>query len=421
MADELERYLTGKLADELDRRGFIRLGATTAGMLALAACGGQTSTGGGGNAPSGPEFKIGVVLPYSKTYALLGESITNGMMLYFDKVGNQAGNRKISIRKEDEEAGDPQIPLTKTRKLVEQDQVDMVVGYVQSPAATIARDYLDQTKIPTIVANAGANVLSRAKKSPYIYRTSFSNWQPSHPMGKYIADNIGKKVTLVYSNYSAGTESVGSFKETFVPAGGQVLAEVAPPFPNASGDFSSFIAQIQRSNPDAIYVFMSGSDAANFLKQAAQVQLFKTIKVSGSGFFVEQDVLGAIGDAAPVGAITGLHWALTLDSKENKDFTADYKKKYAKQADVFAVQGYDTARVIVDALNAVKGDTGNKEGFLKAIGNVRFKSPRGDFKFDSASNNVVNTVYIRELVKDPQLGYTNKVKSSVAGVTDPGK
>jgi branched-chain amino acid transport system substrate-binding protein len=236
-------------------------------------------------------------------------------------------------------------------------------------------------------------------------------------MGKYLVDNGVKRLALVYSNYAAGAETAEAIKETYT---GQVVAEVKPPFPNTSGDFAPFITQINGARPDAIYVFMSGQDAINFLKQAKN-QLDKSIKVTGSGFFVEQDVLGAIGDAAPVGAATGLHWALTLDSKENQDFTASFKKEFSKTADVFAVQGYDTARVIVDALNAVKGKTDDKAAFMRAVAAVSFKSPRGDFKFDSNSNNVVNTVYVRQLVNDSKLGFTNKVISSVPNVVDPGK
>src|SRR5439155_208326 len=92
--------------------------------------------------------------------------------------------------------------------------------------------------------------------------------------------------------------------------------------------------------------------------QAKQVDLFANIKVTGAGFGVEQDVTQAIGDKSPVGAITGLHWAYTLDNKENKDFTTAYKSKYGRLADVFAMQGYDTARVIIelmDVLNLAHG------------------------------------------------------------------
>ncbi len=419
MAREFEQDSSWKLSDEMERREFLKLGATTAGMLALAACGAGTPSASP-TAVTGPDFKLGVVLPKSQVYASLGESIVNGLRLYFDKVGNQAGNRRIKMPTTPEDEGTTaEAALTGTRKVVEQDQVDMVVGFVLSNTAAAARNYLDQTKTPTLIANAGANALSRAAKSPYIFRTSFSNWQPNQPMGKYVADNITKKVTLLYANYAAGTEQTGAFKETFIPAGGTIIKEITPPLNNT--DYSSFITQVRDSRPEAIYVFLSGTDAINFLKQANQVNLFQSIKVTGSGYFVEQDVLQVIGDAAPIGAISGLHWALTLDNPENKAFTADYQKKYNRQADVFAMQGFDTARVIVDALNAVKGSTSNKEGFLKAISDVKFKSPRGDFSFDPNTNNVINPIYIRELVRDPQLGPTNKVRTSFPAVKDPGR
>ena len=418
MSDELERYLNWT---QIDRRDFLRLGLTTAGMAAVAACGGSTPTGPG--APTGPEFKLGVVLPYSGVYAELGNSITNGMRMYFDSVGNQAGNRKITMVTADEQVALADA-VAATKKVVEQDGVDMVAGYVSSPNAAGNRDYLHGLKMPTLIANAGVNSLSRAAKSPYIYRTSFSNWQPAHPMGTYVAEKLGKKrIQLVYARYGAGLESVASFKETFIASGGTIVGpDVATPFPN-NGDQTPFVQAIQTDKIDGIFSFMSGTDAVTFLKKAAELGTLKKLSlVSGAGFFVEQDVLAAITDAAPDGAITGLHWALTLTNKENQDFITKYSKKFAgRQADVFAVQGFDTARVIVDALNATKGNTSNKDAFMSAIAAVSFKSPRGDFKFDTDTHNVVQTIYIRKTVKDPKLGWTNQVIDQYPGVADPGK
>ena len=418
MSDELERYLNWT---QIDRRDFLKLGLTTAGMAAVAACGGSTPTGPG--APTGPEFKLGVVLPYSGVYAELGNSITNGMRMYFDSVGNQAGNRKITMVTADEQVALADA-VAATKKVVEQDGVDMVAGYVSSPNAAGNRDYLHGLKMPTLIANAGVNSLSRAAKSPYIYRTSFSNWQPAHPMGTYVAEKLGKKrIQLVYARYGAGLESVASFKETFIASGGTIVGpDVATPFPN-NGDQTPFVQAIQTDKIDGIFSFMSGTDAVTFLKKAAELGTLKKLSlVSGAGFFVEQDVLAAITDAAPDGAITGLHWALTLTNKENQDFITKYSKKFAgRQADVFAVQGFDTARVIVDALNATKGNTSNKDAFMSAIAAVSFKSPRGDFKFDTDTHNVVQTIYIRKTVKDPKLGWTNQVIDQYPGVADPGK
>src|SRR6059058_2339981 len=394
MGDEIERYLDDRLAAQLDRREFLQVGLTVAGAAVFAACGGTTS--GGPSGPTGPEFKVGVVLPYSGVYAELGTSITNGMRMYFDSVGNQAGNRKITMVTADEQVALADA-VAATKKAVEQDSVDMVAGYVSSP---------------------------NAARTPFIYRTSFSNWQPAHPVGTYVAEKLGKKkIQLVYAKYGAGLESVASFKETFTAAGGTIVGpDVATPFPN-NGDQTPFVQAIQTDKIDGIYSFMSGTDAVTFLKKAAELgTLGKLGLVSGAGFFVEQDVLAAIQDAAPNGAITGLHWALTLTNRENQDFIAKYSKKFnGRQADVFAVQGFDTARVIVDALNAVKGNTDNKDGFMQAIAGVSFKSPRGDFKFDANTNNVVQTIYIRKTVKDPKLGWTNQVIDQYPGVADPGK
>ncbi|GAC1656063.1 MAG: ABC transporter substrate-binding protein [Candidatus Dormibacteraceae bacterium] len=418
---DLERYLNGRLAGGVDRRDVLRFGLGAAGLAALAACGGSTTSGPSG--PTGPEFKVGAVLPASGVYAELGKSITNGMQLYFDQVGNQAGNRKITLVPADEQVALADA-VAATKKVVEQDSVDMVVGYVSSPNAAGNRDYLDGQKIPTLVANAGVNSLSRAAKSAFIYRTSFSNWQPSHPMGTYVAEKLGmKRIQLVYAKYGAGLESVASFKETFTASGGTIVGpDIATPFPN-NGDQTPFVQGIKTDQIDGIYCFMSGTDAISFLKKANELGTLKKLKlVSGSGFFVEQDVLAAITDAAPAGAITGLHWALTLQNKENQDFISRYSKKYGgRQADVFAVQGYDTARVVVEALTAVKGKTDNKDAFLKAIAAVAFKSPRGDFKFDPATNNVVQTIYVRKVVNDPKLGWTNQVIDQYPGVADPGK
>lgn len=403
----------------LDRREFLRLAGMASAGLALGACGAETSPSPGG--ATGPDFKVGLVTPLSKVYAPDGKDLLDGFKFGLEKLGNQGGNRRITVQTEDEE-DQATVAATKVRKLVDQDNVDMIVGLHASPSAATVRDFLDQNQIPTLISNAGSNALSRARKSRFIFRTSFSNWQPNWPMGKYVAENVSKKVLLIYAKYAAGTEQVGGFVETFVQNGGQITKRVEAPWPTTT-DYQPYLTQVQQAAPDTIYVFFSGVDAISFLQQASRVNFFKAnnIKVTGSGFFVEDNVLRVVGDAAPVGAITGLHWASTLDNKENKDFVDGYKRKYNQTPSVFSLQGFDTARVIVEALNQTRGDTKNKEGFLKAISEVSFKSPRGDFRFDPNTNNVINTIYVRELQKDPSGRYVHKVLKSFPGVADPGR
>src|SRR5258708_20737664 len=216
----------------------------------------------------------------------------------------------------------------------------MAAGKGPSPNAAGNRDYLDGQKIPTLIANAGINALARARKSPFIYRDSFTNWQPPHPVGTYVAEKLGKKkIQLVYANYGAGNESGASFKESFTARGGTIVGpDVKTPFPN-NGDQTPFVQAIQTDKIDGIFCFLSGTDAVTFLKKAAELGTLKKpgFLVTGGGFFVEQDVLKAIQDAAPEGAITGLHWALTLPPKENHDFITHYNQTYSNPPD-FALQ-----------------------------------------------------------------------------------
>ena len=107
------------------RRDFLKASGAAAAALAAAPLLGACA---GGGAASGP-LKIGVLLPYSDIYAVLGESITEAMRMYFDEVNNEAGGRKIEIITEDE-GTQPDAALQKARKLVEQDEVAFVAGVV---------------------------------------------------------------------------------------------------------------------------------------------------------------------------------------------------------------------------------------------------------------------------------------------------
>ncbi len=396
----------------ITRRQF--LGKTAAGGMALAA-----GTALGGWAPAvlaaGP-VKLGLLVSYSKVYGQLGEDITNGMTLYLDSINWTGGGRKITWIREDEEI-DPQVGVRKARKLIEADQVDVMTGIISTATAYAIRDMVHNSKTILVVSNAGGNLLTRARKSPYIFRASFTSWQVSYPFGKWFVSNVAREAALTAANYGFGTESLAAFKESFIPAGGKVVGEVLPPLNNT--DYAPYIAQIQKLNPEAIYNFYSGSDAVRFIQQAAQYGLMKSTRVTGAGFMVEQDVLPAEGESA-LGIYSPLHWALTLQNKENLAFTRAYKERFKRDASVFALQGFDAARVIVEALHRTNGDTSNKDRLIEALAAVKFASPRGPFEFDPNTHNVIQSIYVRQ-VRRVGKDIANVVFEDLGRIADPGK
>lgn len=404
------------LTSRMTRRDFLKTVGVLAGTAAagpvLSACAPPAAP----PAVSKP-LKIGVLLPYSDIYAVLGESITEAMKMYFEEVNNEAGGRTIEVITEDTEIK-PDIGLQKARKLVEQDNVDLVAGLVSSGVANAVRDYFHDNKKILIIANAGSTVITRAKRSPYIFRTSFTNWQPNWPLGGWAYENVAKKVFVSAPDYAAGHDMVSAFLNNFQAHGGELIGEAQfTPFPSM-GDPAPFITEIQNADPPMVYCFYSGGAAVTFVKAYGEFGLTGKIPLVAAGFTVEEDVLPAEGEAA-LGTHSGLHWALRLDNPENKAFTKAYEERTGKDANVFAMQGYDTGRVIVEALNAVQGDVSNTDKVIEALAAVKFKSPRGEFKFDPETHNVINPIYVRD-VQEVEGELHNVVVENLGEFADPG-
>ncbi|PZA07676.1 MULTISPECIES: ABC transporter substrate-binding protein [unclassified Meiothermus] len=361
-------------------------------------------------------LRIGVVLSYSGPYARLGQEITRGMELYLDKVGYQAGGRRIQLLKEDEEA-DPAVAVRKVRKLVEQDRVNLLAGIVLSSSAYAVRDYVHERQVPLIVANAAANGITRERRSPYIFRTSISAWQQHYPMGPWVARNVGKKAFLLALDYAFGKEATAAFKEGFQQAGGEVVAELYTPL--GSTDYSAVISRIASARPEVVHAVLSGSDAVIFLRQFAQFGLNRTVQLAVSGEVTDENVLEAIGEAA-LGAKSADHWVYTLNNSTNRDFIKAYRQKYNATPNHFAVRGYDAMQFIVDAINAAEGDVDNRRRFLRAFENAKIISPRGFVQMDPETNNATQHVYAREVARVEGV-LANRQLADLGIVRDPGK
>jgi branched-chain amino acid transport system substrate-binding protein len=147
------------------------------------------------------------------------------------------------------------------------------------------------------------------------------------------------------------------------------------------------------SKPPAIFCFFAGGDAVNFVKQWQQFGLSKTTKLTGQGFLAEEAVLPAQGEAA-VGAITVLNWAATLDIPANKVFKDQFKAKYNSEPAIYAMNGYDAAHIIIQAVTAAKST--ETTALISAIENMTLDSPRGLVKFDQKTHEAIQRYYVRD-------------------------
>jgi branched-chain amino acid transport system substrate-binding protein len=342
-------------------------------------------------AASAAKLRIGLLLPYSGTYAALGHNITDAMKLAASEHGGKLGGRDVEWVAVDDES-DPAKAPANVNKLIAGEKVDILTGPVHSGVAMAMMQIVRQEEVLTIVTNAGAQAVTGTLCAPHVFRTSFSNWQTSYPCADVLLKANQKKAVLMFWNYSFGQESMAAFKEGYAKGGGTIVKEIAVPFP--STEFQANLSEIASLKPDAVFVFFAGAGAAKFVKDYADAGLRDKVPLYGSGFLTE-GVLAAQGPAAE-GIKTTLHYADGLDNPANKKFRAAFKKATGREADVYAVAGYDTVNVLAQALGKVKGDTGARKELIAALEATRIDSPRGPFRFSKA-HNPIQDVYLRQV------------------------
>jgi branched-chain amino acid transport system substrate-binding protein len=375
-------------------------GVLTAALFAVA-----------GAAHAQGKLKVGMMLPFSGTFAALGTAIDNGFKLYVQEQGGKLGGREIEYFVVDDES-DPAKATDNVNKLLNRDKVDVIVGTVHSGVAIGMAKAVRGSNAFLIVPNAGADAITGPLCAPNIFRSSFSNSQPGYAMGLVAAERKHKTAVTITWKYAAGDESVAGFKEAFEKGGGKVIKELTLPFPNV--EFQALLTEIAALKPDLVYAFFAGGGAVKFVKDYAAAGLKKTIPLYGPGFLTD-GTLEAQGEAAQ-GLLTTLHYGDGLDNPRDKAFRLAYAKAYKLQPDVYAMQGYDAAQILAAGLNAVKGDLSKRAEFIAAIEKARIDSPRGVFTLSKA-HNPVQDFYLRRVE-----GTENKVIGVAAkALADPGR
>lgn len=338
------------------------------------------------------KVKVGFMLPYSGTYAALGNAITNAFKMAVEENGGKLGGKDVAYYAVDD-ASDPSKAIDNANKLVKRDDVDVIIGTVHSGVAFALAKVARESGKLLIVPNAGTDEVTGVMCAPNIFRVSFSNWQPSYAMGGVVADRRHKNVVTLTWKYSAGQQMVAGFKESFTSKGGKVVKELYVPFPNV--EFQPFLTEIASLNPDAVYVFFAGGGAVKFVQDYAAAGLSGKIPLYASGFLTE-GTLDAQGAAAE-GIQTTLHYGDGLNTPRDNAFRASYERNFKAEPDVYAVQGYDAAQLFIAGASAVNGDMSKQKELIAAMEKAKIDSPRGMFTMSKA-HNPVQDIYLRKVV-----------------------
>lgn len=395
------------VAREISRRVLLQRTAGAAAALATAVAAPPVL------AQVNKPIRLGNLNTFTGGLAYAGEANWNATNLYFDSINWTIAGRKVEIVREDDQFN-PQIGLQKAKKLIESDQVDLLFGVQASNVALAVLNYMKRQKAFYVVTGAGTDAITW-DRYPYLFRTSISTYQLSTPMANYIFDNLGKEIVTTASDYAGGRDVMAQFKGPYLARGGKVLKEIWPPL--GTTDFTPYLTDIKSINPPVTYDFMPGADAVRFVQQYSEFGLKEKMPLTGFTMIDSQST-SALGKAA-VGVISAVTFVDTLDNPAAKAFVAAYRGKYKSSPDLFADYGYVGARAIGEALQMTDGDTSNKDKFVAAMSRVQFDAPRGRFRFDPATHNPIQDIYIAQVVESGGK-ITTKTLSTAKQVQDPG-
>ena len=339
-----------------------------------------------------PPFKVGFYGALTGNFASSGKDALNGIQLFFKEANHTAGGRKIALIVEDT-GGDPNTALTKARKLIEQDKVDVLVGPTLANEGYAVRDYLDRSKVPNLFPTVSSDDITQRARTPWIVRTGWASSQPTHAFGKWLYDQGKRRVAMITMDYAFGWESVGGFQRTFEEAGGKVVQKIWTP--QTTSDFAPYFPQI-RKDVDALIVAQSGGNGIRFLQQWQEFGLKDTLPIYGLCALTDEALLKSMGDEA-LELVTPLHWSAALDTSDAQAFVKKFRDEYKYPPGYRAESGYVTGQVIARALENTGGNPGSAKGVADALRTVKIdNAPRGPIRFDEYGG-VVQNVYIRRV------------------------
>jgi len=324
--------------------------------------------------------KIGFTYIMSGPFSAYGQFAKQGAEMAIEEINAAGGinGQKVEGFFEDS-TGKADVALRAIRKLVYQDQVDMLIGLDSSGVAKAGVPAIAKMKTPLIITHAATPDVTGSVCNKYTFRISLNLAQNVKAAALLARETGAKKWTTVGPDYAFGHQSWEYFEKylkqldpatSFLPKD-----EVAfPPFKTT--DFSAYITKVMSSKPDGVFISLWGGNLIDFVRQASSMGFFNgdfQVLMSLGG---ATEVLTALGDKMPEGLWVGSrYWFQANDSAINEKFVSGYLKKYGAYPSYNAHGAYSAVYAYKAA--AEKAKSFDKEAIVKALEGLKIEIPTG--------------------------------------------
>ena len=360
--------------------------ASAMAFSVLAGCGGNSEGGADSDV-----IKIGGIGPLSGPNSTYGISVKEGADLLAEEINAAGGinGKKVEFIFEDDQS-DNTVAASAFNKLVDKDGVCAILGGVTSGTTLAIAPNSTNKKIPMITPTGTEPTITNVG-GDFMFRGCFVDSFQGEILAKYTKEKLGKTTAAVLynssSDYSKGIAN--AYKETLEKNGGQVL-EFLSYGSDKETDFKAQLTKIKSANPDVIILPDYYNVVGLIAKQAREMGITSQF-LGGDGW--ESEELTKIGGTAVDGAIYINHY-YAEDTDENvKNFVDSYTKKYNKTPDCFAALSYDTAKILVKAIEKANSTDGT--AIRDALAGMEINSVTGNIKFNEERSAVKSAAIIK--------------------------
>ncbi len=357
------------------------------------------------------KVKIGFITTITTPAGVIGRDMVDAVNLAMQDIDGKMGGLEVELFIEDD-GFKPETGKQKTDKLVKQDNVHFVAGFIWSHVLLASRkSALDGGKF-LISSNAGPSQIAGRLCHENFFSTSWQNDQTPMAMGEVLNQRGVKSLYVMAPNYTAGKNMVAGLERTFR---GEILGKDMTKWgKDAQLDFSAELAKAKASGADGIFVFYPGKAGGAFIKQYQQAGLQDEIALY-TVFTVDSIALPNLQKAGMSGVLGSLNtqfWGPDLDTPQNGKFVSGFRKAYGRYPSFYAAQSYDTIFLIKSAVEAVSGNLDDMDGMRAAMAKADFPSVRGPFRYGN-NHFPVQNFYLRKVVEDADGVWTTTVVDTV--------
>ena len=299
---------------------------------------------------------IGLYASLTGSEASFGKSAREGSELAVDEInstGGVLGGRKFRLLVEDDQSK-PDEASNAVAKLITQDQVVALLGEVASSRSLAAAPIAQKFKIPMITPASTNERVTQA--GDFIFRVCFIDPFQGEVLAKFAYRELkARKVAIlrdIGQDYSVGLTD--AISKQFTALGGEVLPPVG--YTSKDADFKAVLTKVRSSAPDAIFIPGYYTEAGLIIRQARELGMKMPI-LGGDGW---------VGDALKNGrealknTFISNHYSGDNPDPVVQTFITSYRKKFGREPDAIAALGYDSVKVLADAMNRSKTTDGQK-------------------------------------------------------------